>query len=71
MNVVALVALIIWPIIILVCIFTFRAAIVAILTSAEEGEIGPRGMKWRRYSGPNKTAIQADSSPKDSSSPAE
>ncbi len=53
-DIVAFVALLIWPAVILVSIFTFRGAIVKVLSAADEAEIGPRGMKWRKNSEPKK-----------------
>ena len=48
-----LIAILAWPAVILVCVLTFRRTIVHVLNSADEAEIGPHGVKWRKSSQQN------------------
>lgn len=45
-----IIAILIWPVITLVYVLSFHRTIADALKSADEVEIGPRGVKWRRAS---------------------
>jgi hypothetical protein len=45
-----LIAILVWPTVILVCVLSFRRTIANVLNSADEAEIGPHGVKWRKSS---------------------
>lgn len=48
-----LIAILVWPAVILVCVLSFRRTIANVLNSADEAEIGPHGVKWRKSSQQN------------------
>ena len=48
-----LIAVLVWPVFMLVCVLSFRRTIANVLNSADEAEIGPHGVKWRKSSQQN------------------
>lgn len=54
-----LITALVWPVVILICILSFHDTIESVLKSADEGEIGVRGFKWRKSSQQH----QADATP--------
>jgi hypothetical protein len=48
--VILLIAILVWPVVVLVCALSFRKTIANVLNSADEAEIGPYGLKWRKSS---------------------
>lgn len=55
-----LIAILVWPVVVLVCVLSFRRTIANVLNSADEAEIGPHGVKWRKSSQRDQAnAIQA------------
>jgi hypothetical protein len=60
--VILLIAILAWPAVVLACALVFRRTIANALNSAEEAEIGPYGLKWRKSYHPNqanKTQVPA------------
>lgn len=51
-----LIAILVWPAVILVCVLSFRRTIANVLNSADEAEIGPHGVKWRKSSQQNQAS---------------
>jgi hypothetical protein len=54
--VILLIAILVWPVVILVCVLSFRRTIANVLNSADEAEIGPHGVKWRKSSQQNQAS---------------
>lgn len=50
-----IIAILVRPVVTLVCVLSFRRAISDALKSADEAEIGPHGLKWRKASRQGRT----------------